>query len=191
VNTVYLPYRQFSYGTNYVALRAGAAGGLAPVLRDRLAVLDPALPLFDVARMEDRLASSLSRQRFSAVLLGLFSSLGLLLALVGAYGVISHAVSGRTREIGIRLSLGASRREVLGLFLREGARWASLGIVAGLAGALLGSRWLAGELFQVRAFDPLVYAVLALAMAAVTALACYLPARRALQVDPVVVLREE
>ena len=161
------------------------------MLRDRLASLDASLPLFDIVAMEQRIASSISRERFSAFLLASFSVLGVALALIGVYSVISHAVSGRTREIGIRLSLGATRRDVLSLVLRDGALLTAAGVVAGFGGALAASRWLAGELYEVGPFDPATYVSLGLAMATVALLACYVPARRALKVDPVIALRDE
>jgi len=121
----------------------------------------------------------------------LFSGLALLLAAVGIYGVLSYLVTQRTREIGIRMSLGASRGRVLSLVLREGMRLAGIGFILGLIAALAAGRLISSLLHQVRPSDPAIIVLTALCLGAVALLACYLPARRAAQVDPMVALRHE
>ncbi len=190
-SAVYLPYQQFAYDSHYFILRGtGRSGRLTGMLRDRLASLDPSLPLFDVTAMSTRIATSISRARLGAWLLGAFAVLGTALALGGVYSVVSYAIAQRTREIGIRLTLGARSQDVLRLVLGEVLLLTALGITIGLGGALAASRTLVGELYLVSRFDPLTYGTLAVAMAAVALLACYIPARRALAIEPIHALRE-
>jgi ABC-type antimicrobial peptide transport system permease subunit len=117
--------------------------------------------------------------------------LALVLGMVGIYGVLAFLVSKRTREFGIRMALGAQRSDVLWLVVREGARFSAIGIVLGLGGAFAVTRWLSSELYGVSAVDPVTYAGVAAVMAVVSMLACYLPARRAMRVDPLIALRYE
>jgi len=160
-------------------------------VRHALAEIDSTLPLFGVRTMNDVIAEHASGQQFLALLVSLFSGLALLLAAVGMYGVLSYLVTQRTREIGIRMSLGASRADVLSLILKRGMRLAGLGFVAGLVAALVAGRLLSGLLHEVHPGDPLVMIATAMSLAAVAAAACYLPARRAARVDPIVALRHE
>ena len=160
-------------------------------VRHALAETDSALPLFGVRTMNDVIAEHASGQQFLALLVGLFSGLALLLAAVGIYGVLSYLVTQRTREIGIRMSLGASRGNVLSLVLKQGMRLAGFGFVAGLVAALVAGRLLSGLLHQVHPSDPFVMFATAASLAAVALAACYLPARRAAKVDPMVALRHE
>jgi ABC-type antimicrobial peptide transport system permease subunit len=120
-----------------------------------------------------------------------FAGLALVLGLVGIYGVLAFLVSRRTREIGIRIALGAPRGRVLWLVLREGAKFSGLGILLGMAGAFGMTRWLSSELYGVSAADPLTYGGVAVVMVIVTMLACYIPARRAMRVDPLIALHYE
>jgi putative ABC transport system permease protein len=137
------------------------------------------------------LSDSIASRRFSAVLLGSLAVLGLLLASVGVYGVISYGVSQRTREIGIRVALGARQRDVLSLVVGQGMKLLSLGVVAGTFSALLLTPVMSGLLFGVRPGDPATFAGSAGLIALVAVLACYIPARRAARVDPIVTLRSE
>ena len=141
--------------------------------------------------MDDVLAGSFAARRVSMILLAVFAALALVLSCVGIYGVISYVVGQRTHEIGIRMALGAQRGDVLRLVLGEGVRMALVGVACGIAAALGLTRLMAEELFGVTAQDPLTFAVVAILLTLVALLACYLPARRAMRVDPVVALRYE
>jgi predicted permease len=190
--TVYMPHGQSPSGTMYVVARtSGDPGALAQALTREARAIEPNVPVYDVKTLEERLSDSLARRRFAMTALGLFALVAMLLAAVGIYGVMSYSVAQRTREIGVRVALGASRRAVLGLVLRRGMLLAALGIGAGLAGALPLARVLGSLLFGVSAADPVTYAAISLLLALAALLACYVPARRATKVDPMVALRYE
>jgi len=161
------------------------------MVRDQIHALLPNEPVAEIASMDQLLARSLSRARFSMLLLSIFAGLALTLAAVGIYGVMAYAVAQRTREIGVRLALGAQPRDVLGMVLLGGGRLAAFGIVLGVVGALTLNRFLRSQLYGVSAHDPLTYAGVALLLGIVALAACYLPARRATRVDPLVALRYE
>jgi predicted permease len=169
----------------------GEAAPLIAAARREVLALDPELPVYDVKSMDSAVDEALSGRRFSLVLLGLFAAVALLLAAVGVYGVMSYGVAQRTREIGIRMALGARQEDVQRMVVRDGARLAGAGIVIGILLAVSLSRVLRGMLFGVSAFDPLSYVVLTLVLAAVALFASWLPARRASRVDPGVALRAE
>jgi predicted permease len=160
-------------------------------VRHALTQVDSTLPLYSIRTMSDVIVEHASGQQFLALLLGLFSGLALLLAAVGIYGVLSYLVTQRTREIGIRMSLGASRANVLSLVLKHGMRLAGLGFAAGLVAALVAGRLLSGLLHEVHPSDPAIMVMTAVSLAAVALAACYVPARRAARVDPMVALRHE
>ena len=141
--------------------------------------------------MSEVMAESLARRRLVLTLFTIFASLALLLAAIGIYGVLSSSVKQRTRELGIRIALGATTRGVLQLVIGDGVKLVMLGIVIGMAGAIATGRLLAGLLFGVNATDPMTFTVIALLLAAVSVLACYVPARRATKVDPLTALRYE
>jgi len=164
---------------------------LAPAVRREALALDPELPVYDVKTMDAAVAESLSGRRFSLLLLGLFAGVALALAAVGVYGVMSYGVVQRTREIGIRMALGARQQDVLGLVVGDAFRLSVLGIAIGIALALGLSRLLRGMLFGVSNFDPISYVGLTLVLVLVALIASWLPARRAAQVDPAVALRVE
>jgi predicted permease len=164
---------------------------LTPQVRRVLSQIDSTLPLYSVRSMDEVAASQAEGQQFLSLLVGSFAALAALLAAIGIYGVLSYAVRQRTREIGIRMSLGASRGRVLGQVLREGMRLALLGLVVGIAGALAAGRVLASLLSEVKPGDPLIFAATAGLLAAVALVACYLPARRAAKLDPMAALRYE
>jgi predicted permease len=166
---------------------AALVAGVERALREA----DPQLPLGRVRPMEDVYASAIASERFHMTLLGIFAGLALALAAVGIYGVLSYAVSQRTREIGIRVALGAERRDILRTVLRQGMAPVLAGMALGLAGAFYLSRLLAGMLFQVEPGDPLVLTLVALVLVAVALAASLLPALRATRVDPAVALRHE
>jgi putative ABC transport system permease protein len=135
--------------------------------------------------------ASISTRRLTLTLLGLFSALALVLSAIGIYGVISYSVAQRTREIGIRMALGAQPRDVLRLVLAQGGKIAAIGIVAGSAASLGLTRWLANLLYSVSAVDPATFAIVTVVLALVAMVACYIPARRTLRVDPLIALRHE
>jgi putative ABC transport system permease protein len=141
--------------------------------------------------MESLLSSSVSQPRFRTLLLSLFAALALILAVIGIYGVIAYSVTQRTHEIGIRLALGAERRDVLSLVLRQGMRLTGIGVLAGLAGAFALTRLMHGLLFGISPTDLLTFAAIPLLLTGVALLACWLPARRATKVDPLIGLRHE
>jgi putative ABC transport system permease protein len=189
---MYWPLAQ-SYGPG-VALHVRAAGdprALTPALRDAIRSLDPFLPVFHVRTLEEQRSGSLFLQRMAASMLGAFGGLGLLLAALGIYGVMAYSVSRRTREIGIRMALGARVADVLRLVLREGSRLVILGLVLGLGAAFAATRVLQTFLFGISANDPLTYLGVSLLLLGVALLACWLPARRAAKVDPIEALRCE
>jgi putative ABC transport system permease protein len=189
---VYLPLRQSNRRGGMIFLRTqSTAAQLAPVIRAEVAALDRDLPLVDVKMMETRFGDATWRTRMSAWLLGAFSLLALVLAAVGIYGVVSQGVAQRSRELGVRVALGATRRDILRLVLGRAVVFAAAGIVAGLALALPSMRLLTVLLYEVRPGDPAVLATLAAILFTVAVLASYLPARRATRVDPATVLRGE
>jgi putative ABC transport system permease protein len=161
------------------------------VVRREVAALDPNQAVADLKTTAQLFSEGVARERFNSLLLGLLGLLAALLAGLGIYGVISYAVSERTREIGIRLALGARGRDVLGLVVGQGMRLALFGLAAGLAVSFALTRLMAGLLYGVGATDPLTFALVALVLAGVALAACLVPARRATKVDPSVALRCE
>jgi predicted permease len=164
---------------------------LAQPLREQVQAVDPNLPVFGVQGLEEVVSSSLANRRFAVQMIGLFGSVALLLAGIGIYGVMSYAVTQRTHEIGIRLALGAQARDVLRLVVRQGLTLAVIGVLIGLASAFALTRLISSLLYGVSATDPLTFAIIAVLLTGVALLACYIPARRATKVDPLVALRYE
>jgi putative ABC transport system permease protein len=182
----------FNPGTMHVVLRTTQPiEALAGTIHAAVASLDPALPVVKLQSMEDVFADAIGRPRLLAQLLGLFAGLALLLAAIGSYGVLSYMVTERRREIGIRMALGADRSSVLRMVLSQGLRLTLIGVVIGLAAAFGMNRVLASLLFGVKPSDPTTIAVVVTLIGAVALIACYLPARFATRVDPMIVLREE
>jgi len=189
---MYLAYHQASYPALTLMLRTrdNATNVPAALTRD-LASLDPDQTFGRIRPMEVVLESSLAQQRFSASLLGIFAMIALALSAVGIFGVMTAMVTQRTRELAVRLALGAHPRKVLQLVMSHGASLAGIGIVIGLFGAFALSRVVAGMLYNVSASDPVTLLGVSLLLAAVALLACYIPARRATRLDPIITLREE
>ena len=168
-----------------------APADLVEQVKKQVWSVDAQIPVSDVQTMGDLLAVSLAQQRFNMLLLGLFAALALILAAVGIYGAMAYAVNRRTHEIGIRTALGAQRDDVLRLVMRDGTKITLFGIAFGIAGALALTRLMATLLFEVKPTDPATFVAAALVLALVALLACYIPARRATRVDPMIALRYE
>ena len=189
---VYLPLLQSMRSLGYVFIRSRAsAESLVPTLRREVQALDPDLPLTDIKMMQDRFGDATWRTRISAALLTVFSALALLLAALGIYGVMSQGVAQRTREIGVRMALGAARADILRLIIGRVVVMAVAGVALGIAFALPTMRVLTALLYQVAPGDPLVFTTLALVLLTVAVVAGYVPARRATLVDPLHTLRAE
>jgi putative ABC transport system permease protein len=168
-----------------------APAALAPVLRAEVAALDPDLPLADIRTMRNHLGIALLPARLAGATLGVFGLLGLLLAAVGIYGVMSYSVAQRTREIGIRMAVGAARAQVVRLVMRQGLRLVAVGAAVGLVGAVVAARLVRGLLYGGSALDPVTFAAVPIVLVGVALLAIWVPARRAAGVDPMVALRGE
>jgi putative ABC transport system permease protein len=164
---------------------------MAAAVRDVVHSLKPEQPVANVATMDDVVAKSLSQARFSMMLLGIFAGLALVLSAVGIYGVMAYVVAQRTREMGIRLAMGAQTGDLLKLVMRHGGKLAGVGVAFGIAAALGMMRLMSSMLYGVSAADPLTFAGVAIFLMAVALAACYLPARRATRVDPMIALRYE
>jgi predicted permease len=196
----YLPFQQIAdkymsrvnRSTTVVLRVTGEPLGFADIIRREIEQMNSELVMFDPKAMDDIVYNqSVLAQRFSMILLGVFAGVALLLASVGIYGVVSFVVGERTREIGIRIALGAQQTHVLRWVLSEGAPMALIGIGSGLVASLLLTRLMAGLLYGVSAMDPLTFAVVAMLLMVVTSAACYIPASRAMRVDPITVLRHQ
>ena len=169
----------------------GALETLETPIRQIVTSLDPAQPPPKFATMDDALAESVAPLHFTTVLLGIFASIAAILAAIGLYGVMAYLVADRTREIGIRVALGADRSQVVGIVIRNGMRLVLIGLVAGLAGSVFAVRLLRALLYRVSMYDPWIFVIGASSLGAIALFACYLPARRATRLDPMVALRAE
>ena len=169
----------------------GPVAGLVEDVKKQVWSLDSQIPVSDIQSVEDLLAVSVAEQRFNMLLLGIFAALAVVLAGVGIYGTVAYRVNQRTREIGVCIALGAQHRDVLRLVMKDGVKLALLGIVLGLAGATALTRLMVSLLFEVKPTDPATLIGVALLLAAVALLACYIPARRALSIRPITALRYE
>jgi putative ABC transport system permease protein len=188
----YTPYRQFTYATRAVFVRtSGDPAAMIPAVRKAITAVMPGLPLYDVQTMEQRIGGSWARHRFDAILFAAFGIAALLLAAVGTFAVVSYAVAQRTREMGIRLALGARPESVVRLVLREGLIFPVTGLVVGIAGAIIMTKLLQSQLYGIAASDVRVYFVTAALLFATAALACLVPAVRATRADPLDALRAE
>ncbi len=191
--TMYVPATQDEFSTMWVLARArsGDPAQLGGPARQLVRQMDPALPAYSVTPLAEVVSGSVAQRRFSMLLLALFAGVALFLAAVGLYGVVAYSVSQRTREIGLRMAIGASPGHVLGMILGGGMRLAILGVVIGIVGALLLARLVQTMLFEVAPYDPTSYAATAALLLAIAALACFVPARRAMRVDPLVAMQSE
>jgi putative ABC transport system permease protein len=186
---IYVPNAQARENFMGLVIRtAGDPAAFAATLRREVQALDKDQPVYNVRTMDDVVANSLGTRRVSMQLFTVFAIAALLLAALGIYGVMAYSVAQRTHEIGIRMALGAQRSDVLGLVVRQGMTLAAIGVVAGLAGAFSLTRVMASLLFNVRPDDPTTYLVISFLLIVVAFLACYLPARRAAKLDPVIAL---
>jgi predicted permease len=189
---LYLPLLQ-DYRSNMilVARTAVEPEKMFPPVRAEVATLDPEIPMFDAKTLEEHIGISLFLQRMAATLLSIFGLLALSLSAIGLYGVMSYSVSQRTRELGIRISVGAERRDIFKLIVGQGLALSIVGLLCGLVVALAVTRLTANLLYGVSATDPATFIAIALLLLCVTLLACYFPARRATKVDPMIALRVE
>jgi putative ABC transport system permease protein len=189
---MYVPYTQFAPPTMNVVVRAEAKPmNLAAALHAQVGAVDKDVTLSAVTSMDDVLGASVSQPRFSSQLLGVFAALALLLAAIGLYGLMAYSVTQRRNEIGIRMALGATREDILKLVFRHGSALALAGMGIGLGASMIATRVLSSMLFAVSPTDPQTFVAVALLLAAVALGACYVPARRATKVDPMVALRYE
>jgi predicted permease len=188
----YLPQTQHPSRAMTLVLRSqGDPSSLSSAIKQELRRIDPDLPMYSVRTMAERVEESLARRRFSMLLLGLFAGIALALATIGIYGVMAYLVNQGTREIGIRMALGASQREILKLVVFQGMTLAVSGVAIGLGAALVFTRLMRSLLFGINPSDPMTFGAIALLLMVVALLATYIPAKRAAHVDPIVSLRAE
>jgi predicted permease len=189
---IYVPLGQFAPVNAVVFLRSrGDAGNLGEAVRREVEKVDPNIPVHSISSMDQIIRRSLADRRFALELLGIFAGVALLLAAIGIYGVMAYSFSQRTHEIGIRIALGAQRIDIFRMAVGEGMRLVVIGLAVGLLGAVALTRFVRTMLFGVSPADPLTFGAISAALAAVALLACYIPARRATRVDPLVALRDE
>jgi predicted permease len=189
---MYLPQSQYPTRAMNVVLRSGAdPAALTSAVKQQIHELDSDLPLYGVRTMERRIDESLARRRFSMLLLALFACVALALATIGTYGVMAYLVNQGTREIGIRIALGATHRAIVRLVVWKGVVLALCGVAIGSAGAFALSRLMQSLLFDVSPSDPFTFVVISLLLTFITFLASYIPAHRAAQIDPIEALRDE
>jgi len=194
--TIYVPYNENGWvmwsREMYLVVRStGKATDVVPAIRTQLASMDSAIPLAQIRTMDELLDESLVQQRFRTWLISGFAALALLLSAIGLYALVSYSVSQRTREIGVRVALGAQRSNVLGMVLREGLHLVTFGLLLGLVGAFSATRIMRSLLYSTSATDALSFVATSLTLVVVALLACYIPARRATKVDPIIALRYE
>jgi putative ABC transport system permease protein len=199
--TIYLPMLQAPNGFAFLVVRATAGerrleassqvSALTAAVRGAIAAVDKDQPIYTIRTMNDIYGDAMAGRRFNMVILVAFGTLALLLAGIGIYGLIAYAVTNRVREIGVRIALGARPRQVLRLIIGQGLGLSLAGIAFGLGGALILTRFMSGLLFEVESGDPVTLGTVALVLASVALLASYIPARRAMRVDPTVALHSE
>jgi putative ABC transport system permease protein len=190
---IYVPVRQqTAWNQLFMLIRTDTApSALLPAARQTVTALDPEQPIYMIQTLDEALATSSFQQRISALLLGIFAAVALVLAAIGIYGVMSYAVSARTQEMGVRLAVGAQRRDVIWLVMRQVLKLSLIGLTIGIVVLLFVSNALESLLFGVRAADPLTIAGVAVLLGAVALAAAWAPASRASRVDPIEALRYE
>jgi predicted permease len=189
---VFLPLAQFPFGSmTYVVRGAGEPSALIESVKRAMWSVDSMQPIYDTASVERLVRASVVRQRFSMTVMSAFALVALILCASGIYGIISFTTTQRTREIGLRMALGADASTIRRMVLREGSVVIAVGLAVGLVGAAAGSRFLRTLLFEVRPGDPITFVVVCVVLAAVGFAACYVPARRATEVDPLTALRTD
>jgi putative ABC transport system permease protein len=189
---LYFPYRLGVGGMMYFAVRTtGDPSRALPAVRAAIRSIDRDVPIANIATMDENISNSMGQRRFAMLLLGVFAAMAMVLASIGIYGVMSYSVTQRAHEIGIRMALGAARRNVLSMVMGQGLVLVGVGVVIGVAGALALTRLIASQLFGVQPTDPSTFVLVALTLVGVAALATFVPALRATRVDPVVALRDE
>jgi putative ABC transport system permease protein len=189
--SVYLPHLQIPVNGLSLVVQSKNPANLMGALRGQIREMDPDLPVVDLTTMEEVVSQSVWQNRLYAILFSAFAVIALLLAAVGIYGVMSYSVTQRTQEIGIRMALGAQLKDVLQLVVKGGLFLSLIGVTIGVAGALALTRLLRTLLFGVTPTDPMTLITVSLMLLLVALLACYIPARRATKVDPLVALRYE
>ncbi len=189
---IYWPYPQFPSSFNTLVVKAERDPmSVVAAVKNRIWSVDGQQPIATIATMDEVIARSVAGRRFNLLLFGSFAAVALLLAAVGVYGVISYTISQRTHEIGVRMALGAKTTDVLRLFIVQGLRLVAAGVLIGLAGSFALTRMMKDLLFGVSATDPLTFAIIPMVLIAVALVACWIPARRATRVDPMIALRHE
>jgi predicted permease len=181
----------FANGSTYIARTSGAPVGIANGIRQAVEKADSSAAVYGVASMQEIVSGSISTQRLTMMLLGVFAALALTLSAIGIYGVISYLTGQRIHEIGVRMALGASSEDVLRMVLGQGMRTTLIGVALGIAAAIGLTRLIAKVIYGVGATDPITFIGVAILLIAVALLACYIPARRAMRVDPMIALRYE
>jgi putative ABC transport system permease protein len=189
---IYVPiYQNPSYASVVYLRTGGDPASLGAAIRREVQAVDPSIPVFGVQTMDEVVSKYLGERRFALELLGIFAGVALLLAAIGIYGVMAYTFSQRTNEIGIRIAMGAQPSDILRMAVGEGALVVALGIVSGIIGSAVFTRFLQSMLFEVKSSDPITYVGISALLAGVTLLACLVPARRATRVDPLTALRQD
>jgi putative ABC transport system permease protein len=189
---IFLPHAQEPYGSmTYVVRTANDPTTMLQAIKGEVWAVNKNLPFASIYTVDDLVSRSLGERRFNLLLLGAFAVIALTLASVGIYGLISFSISRRTHEIGVRMALGAARRDIMKLVLREGLMLTAVGVALGFAASIALTRLLASLLYGVSATDPLTFIAIPVILAGVALVACFVPARRATRVDPMVALRYE
>ena len=192
VEEMYLPMAQVPWPNTTLLVRSAAnSQSLVRAVRSKIAEVDPSLPVSGISSMEEVVDASVAQPKLTMQFVGVFAGFALLLAAIGIYGLIAYTVSARNQEMGIRVALGARPADILRLVVGQGMRMTGIGVVVGVVVSLALTRLLTSLLFGVHATDPLVFGAAAFILTGAAFVACYIPARRATRVDPIIVLRYE
>jgi len=188
---IYMPEGQMPMGMSFLVRSAASSDSAASAIRAAVRSVNANLPIYDIRTLDQYLGLATAQSRFNTIILGFFAALATVLSAVGLYGVISYSVAQRTHEFGVRMALGASRGDLLGMVLRQGLALVLAGLGLGLVGALELTHFLSTLLYGVKPTDPLTFTAVSLILTFVALLASYIPARRAMRVDPMAALRHE